>query len=157
MTDWTPILTDSDMTVCLDRPYLGCTFWFIEKFTTVYFLSSCLESEALPGSYLFPCYSEIMVPMFNQNWNYIFYVPCTPKFYLLPCSSSFWTFIPFSPEINVILLFLHILGGSKQTVPLFYVSVNSKTTMHHTRIWLTGKFNTPALGKIEMVQYRAMH
>ena len=50
-----------------------------------------------------------------------------------------------------------ILGGSKQTVLLIYVPVNSKVTMHHTRIWLTGKFNTPALGKIEMVQCRAMH
>ena len=62
-----------------------------------------------------------------------------------------------SPEINVILLFPDILGGSKQTVLLVYVRVNSKTTMHHTIIWLTGKSNTPALGKIEMVQCKAMH
>ena len=59
VTDWTPILTDSDRTVCLDRPYLGRTVWLIQKFTTAYFLSSCLESEALSGSYLFLCYSEI--------------------------------------------------------------------------------------------------
>ena len=51
----------------------------------------------------------------------------------------------------------HILGGSKPTVLLVYVPVNSKMTMHHTRIWLTGKFNTPAHGKIEMVQCRDMH
>ena len=65
--------------------------------------------------------------------------------------------IPCSPEINVILRYRHILGESKQTVLLVYVPVNSKTTMYHTRIWLTDKFNTPALGEIEMVQCRAMH
>ena len=85
--------------------------------------------------------------MFPVPRNFIcFTVPLHFK-HLFPCSH----------EINVILLFPHILGGSKQTVLLVYVPVNSKTTMHHTRIWLTGKFNTPALGNIEMVQCRAMH
>ena len=60
-------------------------------------------------------------------------------------------------EINVDLLFPHTLGGLKQTLLLVYVPVNSKTTMHRTRIQLTGKFITPALGKIEMVPCRVMH
>ena len=154
-------LLGSDMTVCLDRPYLGCTFWFIQKFTIAYFLSPCLEnealqSEALPEGYLFPCSDEInglflcltkikiIFPMFLVPRNLICF-PVPHRFgHLFPCS----------PEINVDLLFPHRLGGSKQTVLLVYV--HSKT-MHHTRIWLTGKFNTPALGKIEMVQCRVMH
>ena len=61
------------------------------------------------------------------------------------------------PELNVDLQFPDRLGGSKQTVLLVYVPVNNKTTMHHTRIWLTGKSNMLALDKIKMVQYRAMH
>lgn len=83
--------------------------------------------------------------------------PVPRNFICFPVPLHFGHLFPCSPEINVILLFPHILGGSKQTVLLVYVPVNSKTTMHHTRIWLTGKFNTPALGKIEMVQCRAMH
>ena len=73
-------------------------------------------------------------------------------FICFPVALHFGHLFPCSPEINVILLFPHILGGSKRTVLLVYVPVNSKKTMHHIRIWLTGKFNTPALGKIEMVQ-----
>ena len=68
------------------------------------------------------------------------------NFICFPVPLHFGHLFPCSPEINVILLFPHILRGSKQT-----------KTMHHTKIWLTGKFNTPALGKIEMVQCRAMH
>ena len=83
--------------------------------------------------------------------------PVPQNFICFPVPLHFGHLFPCSPEINVILLFPHILGGSKQTVLLVYVPVNSKKTMRHTRIWLTGKFNTPALGKIEMVQCRAMH
>ena len=129
-------LLGSDMTVCLDRPYLGCTFWFIQKFTIVFFLSSCLESETLPGVYLFPSSSEInglfpcltkikiLFPMFPTAWNLICFLAPLHFGHLFPCS----------PQINVDLLFPHTLGGSKQTVLLVYVPVNSKTTMHHTRI-----------------------
>ena len=78
--------------------------------------------------------------------------PMPRNFICFPVPLRFGHLFPCSPEINVIPLFRHILGGSKQTVLLVYVPVNSKTTMHHTRIWLTGKFNTPALGKIETVQ-----
>ena len=83
--------------------------------------------------------------------------PVPRNFICFPVPLHFGRLFPCSPEINVILLFPHILGGFKQTVLLVYVPVNSKTTMHHTRIWLTGKFNTPAFCKIEMVQCRAMH
>ena len=74
-----------------------------------------------------------------------------------PVPLRFGHLFPCSPEVNVDLQFPDILGGSKQTVLLVYVPVNSKTTMHHTRILLTGKFNMLALDKIEMVQCRAMH
>ena len=144
LTDWLNPYIDqaglsllgSDMTVCLDRPYLGCTFWFIQKFTIASFLLSCLESETLPGGYLFPCSSEInglfacltkikiLFPMFHTAWNLICF----------PVPLHFGHLFPCSPEINVDLLFPHTLGGSKQTVLLVYVPVNSKMTMHHTRI-----------------------
>ena len=84
--------------------------------------------------------------------------PVLRNFICFPVPLPFGHLFPCSPKLNVILLlFTYILGGSKGTVLLVYVPVNSKTTMHHTRIWLTCKFNTPALGKIEMVQCRAMH
>ena len=83
--------------------------------------------------------------------------PVPQIFICFPVPLHFGHLFPHSPEINVILLFPHILGGSKQTMLLVYMPVNSKTTMHHIKIWLTGKFNTAALGKIEMVQSRAMH
>ena len=59
---------------------------------------------------------------------------------MFPVARNFICFLvplnlfPCSHEINVILLFPHILEGSKQTMLLVYVPVNSKTTMHHTRI-----------------------
>ena len=71
------------MIVCLDRPCLGCTFWFIQKFTKAVSLSSGLESEALPVGYLFPWSSEInglfpcltkikiIFPMFHTARNFI--------------------------------------------------------------------------------------
>ena len=112
------------------------------------------SSRGLPVPLLFwnkwfPCLAKfkIISPIF----------PVPRNFICFPVPLHFGNLFPCSPEINVILLLLHILGGSKQTVLLVYVPVNSKMTMHHTRIWLTGKFNTPALGKIEMVQCRAMH
>ena len=77
--------------------------------------------------------------------------PVPRNFKCFPVPLYFGHLFPCSPEINVILLLPHILGGSKQTVLLVYVPANSKTTMQ------AGKFNTPALGKIEMVQCRAMH
>ena len=99
----------------------------------------------------FPCLTKIKIifPMF----------PVPRNFICFPVPLHFGHLFPCSPEIkfNVILLFPHILGASKQTVLLVYVPVNSKTPMHHARIWLTGKCNTPALGKKEMVQCRAMH
>ena len=113
------------MTVCLDRPYLGRTFWFIQKFTIAYFLSSCLKSEALPEGYLFPSSSvinglfpcltkiKIIFPMFLVLRNLICF----------PVSLCFGHLLPCSPEINVDLLFPHYLGGSKQTVLLVFVPV----------------------------------
>ena len=83
--------------------------------------------------------------------------PVPRNFICFPVPLLFGHLFPYSPEIIVDFLFTHILGGFKQTVLLVCVPVNSKTTMHHIRIWLAGKFNMPALGKIEMVQCRAMH
>ena len=157
VTDWTPILTDSDMTVCLDMPYLGHTVLVhieIYKFTSFHLALKVWLVQELPVPLLFwnkwfPCLTKIKIifPMF----------PVARNFICFPVPLRFGHLFSCSPEINVILLFPHTLGGSKQTVLLVYVLVNSKTAMHHTRIWLTGKFNTPALGKIETVQCRAMH
>ena len=144
VTDWLNPYTDkarlsllgSDMTVCLDRPYLGCTFWFIQKFTIAFFLSSCLESETLPAYYLFPCSSEItsLFPCLTKIKILFLMFPTAWNLICFPVPLHFGHLFPCSPEINVDLLFPHTLGGSKQTVLFVYVPVNSKTTMHLTRI-----------------------
>ena len=56
---WDLIVSVPDHCFSFYFTYLGCTFWFIQKFTLAFFLSSCLESKTLPGGYLFPCSSEI--------------------------------------------------------------------------------------------------
>ena len=53
--------------------------------------------EALPGGgYQFPCSPEIngLCPLFPKTKILIFYVPCSPKLPLFPCSPHFWTFVP---------------------------------------------------------------
>ena len=113
------------MTVCLDRPYLGRTFWFIQKFTIAYILSSCLESKALPEGYLFPCSSEIngLFPCLTKLKIYFLCSLYPEIFICFPVPLCFGNLFPCSPEINIDLLFPDTLGGSKQTVLLVYVPV----------------------------------
>ena len=44
--------------------------------------------EALPGGYLFPR-KNALVPLFPKNKILIFYVPCSPKLSVFPCSPYF--------------------------------------------------------------------
>ena len=67
---------------------------------------------------------------------------------MFPVPRNFICF-PCSPEIIVILLFPHILEGSKQTALLVYVPANSKTNAPYQNL-VNRQFNTPALGTIEM-------
>ena len=48
------------------------------------------------GGYQFPCSPEIngLCPLFPKTKILIFYVPCSPKLPLFPCSPHFWTFVP---------------------------------------------------------------
>ena len=113
----------------------GYGIW-LYQFLIIAYLFTLLGSETLAGGYLFPCSSEInglfpcltkikvLFPMFPTAWNLICF----------PVPLHFGHLFPCSPEVNVDRLFPHTLGGSKRTVLLVYVPVNSKTTMHHTRI-----------------------
>ena len=38
-----------------------------------------------------------LFPIFPKNKILIFYVPCSPKLALFPCSPHFWTFVPLFP------------------------------------------------------------
>ena len=51
------------------------------------------------GGYLFPWSPRKngLVPLFPKNKILIFYVPCSPKLSVFPCSPYFWAFVPLFP------------------------------------------------------------